>query len=83
MAPIGHGSLVFMRYWKQIIYLKNSFYEANSLSQGIATSGVYRSDGKWPDRISVVPWKNGKLIVWDATCTDTFAPSYTRSLDCF
>ena len=23
--------------------------------------------------------KNGKLIVWDATCTDTFAPSYIAS----
>ena len=25
----------------------------------------------------VVPWENGKLLVWDATCPDTFAPSYT------
>jgi len=23
-----------------------------------------------------VSWKNGKLLVWDATCSDTFAPSY-------
>ena len=26
-----------------------------------------------------MPWKNGKLLVWDATCPDTFAPSYTAS----
>ena len=40
-------------------------------------SGLYRSDGKRPDGISVVPWKSGKLLVWDATCPDTFAPSYS------
>ena len=39
-------------------------------------SGLFRSDGKRPDGISLVPWKNGKLLVWDATCPDTFAPSY-------
>ena len=26
--------------------------------------------------VSIVPWKSGKLLVWDATCPDTFAPSY-------
>ena len=40
-------------------------------------SGLLRSDGKPPDGISVVPWKSGKLLVWDATCPDTFAPSYS------
>ena len=25
---------------------------------------------------SIVPWKCGQLLVWDATCPDTFAPSY-------
>ena len=23
-----------------------------------------------------VPWRFGKFLVWDATCIDTFAPSY-------
>ena len=32
---------------------------------------------KRPDGISVVPWRRGKLLVWDATCPDTFAPSYS------
>ena len=27
--------------------------------------------------MSIVPWKSGKLLVWDVTCADTFAPSYT------
>ena len=25
---------------------------------------------------TVVPWKSGRLLVWDVTCPDTFAPSY-------
>ena len=24
----------------------------------------------------MVPWSNGRLLVWDATCVDTFAPSH-------
>ena len=36
--------------------------------------GIARSDGRMPDGISVMPWKNGWALVWDATCPDTFAP---------
>ena len=39
-------------------------------------SGLYCSDGKRPDGITVMPWKDGKLLMWDATCPDTFASSY-------
>ena len=28
--------------------------------------------------ITIVPWSKGKLIVWDATCPDTFAASHRR-----
>ena len=41
--------------------------------------GLLRSDRKHPDGASVIPWKMGKQLVWDATCVDTYAPSY-RSL---
>ena len=27
--------------------------------------------------MTIVPWKDGKSLVWDATCPDTLAPSYT------
>ena len=39
-------------------------------------AGLYRSDGKRPDGASVIPWKGGKALVWDATCPDTLAPSH-------
>ena len=39
-------------------------------------SGLLRSDGKRPDGVTMVPWKQGKPLVWDATCPDTLAPSY-------
>ncbi len=41
---------------------------------GLQRSDGKRSDGKRPDGITVLPWK---LLVWDATCPDTFAPSYS------
>ena len=38
--------------------------------------GVSRDDGKRPDGVSVFPWKKGKLLCWDYTCSDTLAPSH-------
>ena len=39
-------------------------------------SGLYRSDGRRPDGAFIVPWKEGRVLLWDATCPDTLAPSY-------
>ena len=39
-------------------------------------SGISRSDGKRPDGVTMIPWRSGKMMVWDVTCPDTFAPSY-------
>ena len=39
-------------------------------------SGICLSDGKRPDGATVMPWKTGRVLVWDATCPDTFAPSH-------
>ena len=41
-------------------------------------SGLFRSDGKRPDGASIVPWKGGKVLIWNATCPDTLAPSHLR-----
>ena len=37
---------------------------------------IARSGGKRPDGASVVPWRCGKILVWDATYVDTLAPSH-------
>jgi hypothetical protein len=37
-----------------------------------------RDDGKRPDGMSMVPWTYGKALVWDVTCVDTLAQSYTN-----
>lgn len=38
--------------------------------------GICRGDGKRVDGLSLVPWKAGKALIWDATCRDTMAISY-------
>ncbi|KAI5651441.1 hypothetical protein NE865_00685 [Phthorimaea operculella] len=38
--------------------------------------GLSRSDGKRPDDMTLVPWKNGKCLLWDATCVSTVAASH-------
>ena len=40
--------------------------------------GVSRANGKRPDGLTLFPWKNGKCLLWDYTCSDTLAPSYVE-----
>lgn len=40
--------------------------------------GMVRDDGKRPDGATLVPWKLGRVLVWDATCVDTFAQSHLQ-----
>jgi hypothetical protein len=44
-----------------------SLLEPNSLS---------RDDGKRPDGLTVMPWSNGRCLIWDFTCPDTLAASH-------
>ena len=48
----------------------------SSVPSQLEPTGLDRADGKRPDGITMVPWSNGRLLVWDATCVDTFAPSH-------
>ena len=43
----------------------------------LGPSGVYRLDRNAPDGIFLVPWR--QVLVWDATCLYTFAPSHLPS----
>src|SRR6218665_572889 len=38
--------------------------------------GLVRSDGKRPDGLTLIPWRAGRSLVWDATVADTLAASY-------
>ena len=40
--------------------------------------GLYRWNVKHPDGASIVQWKGGKVLMWDATCPETLALSYTN-----
>ena len=42
-------------------------------------SGLARSDGKRPDGMTLVPWYQGKALIWDVTVADRLAASYVHS----
>src|SRR6218665_107939 len=35
--------------------------------------GISRTDGKRPDRLTLILWQGGRCLLWDATVTDTMA----------
>ena len=39
---------------------------------------LLRTDGKRPDGVTLLPWKQGKCITWDVTVSDTLAQSYVQ-----
>ena len=47
------------------------------IPRNLGPSGLFRSDSKRPDVVFLVPSKGRKALVLDATCTDTFASSYS------
>ena len=38
--------------------------------------GLARDDGKRPDGVTSMPWRDGRCLMWDVTCPDTLATSY-------
>ncbi len=52
---------------------------AAHLPSRLEPTGPSRSYGKRSDGVTLVPWKSGRLLVWDTTCLDTFAPSHLPS----
>ena len=46
------------------------------LPSHLEPGGLCRSNEKRPDGVLIIPWKDGKPIIWDAMCPDTYAPSH-------
>jgi hypothetical protein len=40
--------------------------------------GLSRDDGRHPDGLTLVPWSRGKALIWDFTCSDSYAASYVN-----
>ena len=38
--------------------------------------GLALSDGKRPDSVTMMSWECGRPLIWDATCSDTYAQAY-------
>ena len=38
-------------------------------------SGMFRSDGKRPDGLTLIPWQRGLSLTWDVTVATTLADS--------
>ena len=43
-------------------------------------TGLSRTDGKRPDGLSLIPWKNGKPVTWDVTVIHPLAESYISTV---
>ena len=37
---------------------------------------MFRTDGKRPNGLSLIPWQSGKSLLWDVTVADTLAVSH-------
>ena len=49
--------------------------EPLELSSMLEPPGLYRTDGKRPDGVTMIPWEMGKQLAWDVTVVDAVAPS--------
>ena len=45
----------------------------------IVLRSLLRSDGKRPDGLTLIQWREGRCLVWDVTVADTTAASYLPS----
>ena len=55
--------------------IKSALNKAGFSSQ-LEPVGLDREDGKRPDGLTIFPYKAGKCLIWDATCSDSFSPSH-------
>ncbi|RVE54522.1 hypothetical protein evm_001007 [Chilo suppressalis] len=66
----------FSRHFSRHITPRRRSLATVNVRSLLEPTGIARDDGKRPDGMSLIPWKMGRVLVWDATCSDTLAPSH-------
>ena len=56
------------------------FVASANIHSRLEPSGLYKADGNCPDGVTMIPWSNGRFLVWDATCVDTFCDSHHQAI---
>ena len=64
----------FSRHATLNFLIKQTLGSLNLLSM-LEPRGLYRTNGKRPDGVTMIPWEMGKQLVWDVTVVDALAPS--------
>lgn len=67
-----HGSGRHSRHDQINDLLYRAFASAGTLATREPQS-LCTSTGKRPDGVTLIPWRRGRCLAWDATCPDTFA----------
>ena len=49
--------------------------EPLDLPSVVAPRGLYRTDGKRPDGVTMIPWEMGQQLMWDVMVVDALAPT--------
>ena len=63
-------------------YILHKALPSANVPSRLEPTGLDRTDGKRPDGITIVPlgqMADIQVLVWDATCVDTFAPPHLSS----
>ena len=58
--------------------LNNTIYHSiasANIPSRLELSGLHRADGKHPDGVTLIPWMEGKFLMCDPTCVDSFCDS--------
>ena len=59
--------------WSQF-FIKQTL-GSNELPSMLEPLGLYRTDGKRPDEVTMIAWEMGEQLVWDVTVVDALALS--------
>ena len=56
----------------------NRSLAAVKIPSRLEPSVLLRSDGNRPDGVTMIPWSEGKFLVWNFTCVDTLCESHKQ-----